>query len=87
MSLRSASSDAQRKRIGELSVKEWLEISFRRSVRIELEEQIFADRGREIKPLMDACRRGKIIARNLSGFETRNESIAEAQAKGTCDHE
>jgi hypothetical protein len=63
-----------------------LQISFHRTVRVELEKEIVADGGRKIEPTPNTRRRGQIVASEFPRFDSRQCPFAEAYAQRSGNH-
>ena len=69
------------------AVEQRLHVSVVGAMGIELQEQIVADRRRQIEPTAHARRRGQIVSGDLAGLQARHQPVAEAEAERSGNHQ
>ena len=73
--------------VGQTLVEQGFEISLRRAVGVELQEEIVADGWSYIKPLANSRGSGHVVTSDFSGFRPRYPPSTEAQTERSGNHQ
>src|ERR1035441_7828814 len=72
--------------VAEAPAEQRLEVSLRRAMGVQLQEDVVANSWRQIEPAADPRWCGHVVSGDLSGFQAGLQACAESQPGGTGNH-